>query len=570
MNFIELLLVFCISGDLVARTHGMNKNRDGEYIVKLVDDPHLVTKQYLEETLQLKVSEILPGKSHLIVVKVDNSKKKSLKTIKGHPLVKYIVPNKKIIRKTPKPFMLRNKSMFTDDDAFAKQWGLINVGQPRRSGVKGVEGVDINITKAWEYSASLGVPSEILVAVVDSGINYNHPDLKNNIWVNQLEKNGLAGKDDDQNGYVDDIYGYNFAYKNNDPMDDHGHGTHIAGIIGAQRNNSLGIAGISGNVKMMAIKWLNSHNQGYNSEAIKGVEYAIANGAKIINCSWGEEQEDFVDLENDPLKEVMVRAQQAGVLIVAAAGNEASTNDTAGMLPASYKLDNIISVAAINNGGKLVTPMNNEHPEVIWGSNYGKNSVHIAAPGYEVLSYAINELEEVDGTSMATPHVTGVASLIWGHDPQISAFEVRRRILTGARHRRSLRKLLITGGMLDAYSALANIDGAIDENDPINWESQVKKLSTPHQYPDNWQHTYKVKIPNAKKIAVHFVRFSFDSSDKVIFRDSNMNVLKEKILGTKVDIISPIATGDTLYIEIKTDQERHRYGFDIDMVYYKK
>lgn len=227
----------------------------------------------------------------------------------------------------------------------------------------------------------------------------------------------------------------NFISDNNDPMDDYGHGTHVAGIIGAAGNNGRGVSGISWNARIMPLKFISSEGYGVVSDGIEAIDYAVRNGARVINASFGS--------YNSSLSERLAidAARQAGVLFVAASGNNGSDNDTAPFYPASYDLDNIISVAASDANDSLA-PI----------SNYGRSSVHIAAPGGMVLSTIPGGYAYDTGTSMAAPMVSGAASLLLSHDPSLTYLQAKGRIL-GSADQISLP--IVTSGRLNAYRALA-------------------------------------------------------------------------------------------------------------------
>lgn len=277
-----------------------------------------------------------------------------------------------------------------NDPGLASTWGLSN----SRS-----VGVDIGAKQAWDF----GTSSSVVVAVIDSGIDYNHVDLAANIWRNTDEIAG-NGRDDDGNGYVDDIRGWNFVSDNNNPMDDNGHGTHIAGTIGAVGNNATGVAGINWSIQMMPLKFLARDGSGLLSDAIAAIDYARVNGAKIINASWGGG--GF----SSALQSAIQRFQNAGGIFVAAAGNEGSNNAVVASYPANYNLTNIVSVASSTSTDGLSS-----------FSNYGTN-VDIAAPGSNIYSTLPgNRYGSMSGTSMATPHVAGAMALLWGQNPSVTA-----------------------------------------------------------------------------------------------------------------------------------------------------
>lgn len=276
-----------------------------------------------------------------------------------------------------------------NDTNYASQWALENSND-----------ADIDAAQAWNY----GTSSSVVVAVIDTGIDYNHVDLASNIWTNSREVAG-NGVDDDRNGYTDDVRGWNFVSDNNNPMDDNGHGTHVAGTIGAVGNNGIGVSGIAWSVKVMALKFMDSTGSGMLSDAVAAIDYARANGAKIINASWGGG--GF----SSALQTAITRFQNAGGIFVAAAGNESSNNATTASYPANYS--GVISVAASTSSDTLAS-----------FSNYGTN-VDIAAPGQNIFSTIPgNRYASYSGTSMASPHVAGALALLWGQAPSLTATQL--------------------------------------------------------------------------------------------------------------------------------------------------
>jgi serine protease len=329
-----------------------------------------------------------------------------------------------------------------NDPSFADQYALRNTGQ---NGA--VPGADIHVTEAWELTT--GNPA-ITVAVIDTGIDYRHPDLAPNMWVNPGEvQNGL---DDDLNGYIDDIYGYDFADNDGDPMDDHYHGTHVAGTIGAVMDNEIGIAGVA-NVKLMALKIFNEGGLALTSDAINALNYAVENGALISNNSWGG------DGFSQAFQEAIAHSATAGHIFVAAAGNFGMNTDTTPFYPASYEGSNIVSVAATDIGDHIA-----------WFSNFGKTSVDLAAPGADILSTLptqqtfgmTNEGLTTDygtrsGTSMAAPHVSGVLALVKAQNPNWTSQQIIQQVLSSVDLQPSLTTRTVTGGRLNAARALGII-----------------------------------------------------------------------------------------------------------------
>lgn len=355
----------------------------------------------------------------------------SLESLQNDPNVEYVEPNYIV---TTLATSKRN-STGIKDARFEDQWGLNNTGKGGSIFSPAVKGEDINALKAWSITKG---SSDIKIAVIDTGIDYNHPDLKNQMWVNEGEIAG-NGIDDDNNGYVDDVYGYNFSAKNGDPRDGNGHGTHCAGVIGAE-HNSIGVAGVMANVKMIGVKFLSDSGSGETVDAIAAVNYAIERGVDIMSNSWGGGG------MSKALGEVIQAANDAGIVFVAAAGNEYSNNDRKATYPANYDIPNVISVAAFTQGGKKSS-----------FSNYGKTSVHVAAPGSKIMSTFKNGgYESLDGTSMAAPHVSGIVGLLLSQEPNMSPELVRERLIKTSTNNSKLDSTTVSGGRVDAYRALMN------------------------------------------------------------------------------------------------------------------
>ncbi len=336
------------------------------------------------------------------------------------------------------------------DPLFQNQWGMLDIG----------------VLQAWKVTT--GSP-EMIVAVIDTGVDYTHEDLLPNMWRNtkEIPDNGL---DDDQNGYVDDIVGWDFVSKDNKPYDlatdnpldllkgdaNPGHGTHCAGNVAAKLNNKLGIAGVAPNVKIMGLRFISEKGSGTTADAILAIRYAVDNGAQILSNSWGGEGQDDGSPENLALKEAIQYSVDKGTLFVVAAGNGRSgrgyNNDTDAnpIYPASYSFDNIITVAALDSSDRLAS-----------FSNFGATKVHIGAPGVKVYSttpangYSDTIIDKLgfkatwDGTSMAAPHVAGAAALYWSAHPQASYKEVRAALLRSVKKITSLNGKVSSEGKLD-------------------------------------------------------------------------------------------------------------------------
>ncbi|MBP8261414.1 MAG: S8 family serine peptidase [Verrucomicrobia bacterium] len=325
-------------------------------------------------------------------------------------------------------FLVQTAAVIPNDPAFVNQWGLFSSTD-----------ADINGPEAWDVS--VGDPA-VVVAIIDTGVQWNHPDLAANIFVNAIELNGSPGIDDDGNGYVDDIHGWDFYAGDSDPMDESGHGTHVAGIVGAAGNNGMGVAGTQWRARILPLRFIGP-NGGYVSDAIEAVEYAVAMGARISNNSWGSSS------YSSALESAISKAGGKGHLFVAAAGNSGLDADKSPFYPACYPLDSIVSVAAV--GQTLLRAS---------FSNYGAQSVDLGAPGVSIYSTLRGSTYgSMSGTSMASPHVAGVAALVLATMPDASVATIRDRLFATVRPLASLQGVTVTGGMVDAAAAVAGIGG---------------------------------------------------------------------------------------------------------------
>lgn len=317
-------------------------------------------------------------------------------------------------------------------------WGLQNTGQ-----LGGVAGADINVIRAWDLTQG---DTNLVVAVIDTGVNYNHQDLRGQMWRNPDEIPG-NNLDDDNNGIIDDIFGIDAILDSGDPLDDDGHGSHVAGTVGAAANN-FDHVGVIWKVRIMALRFLGA-NGGTISDGIQCINYALSKRVKLSNNSWGGG--GF----SQALYDAIDAARIQGHLFVAAAGNDGSDNDTIPAYPASYDLDNIISVAALDRRDQIAV-----------FSNYGLTSVDIGAPGVEIFSTwmgATNAYNTIQGTSMACPHVCGAAALSWSSDLNAPYSEVRDRILQSAVPIPALAGKTTTGGRLNVFGSMGgNVDGILE------------------------------------------------------------------------------------------------------------
>lgn len=312
-----------------------------------------------------------------------------------------------------------------NDPRYSTQWGLNNTGANG-----GVAGADIDAELAWNYNTGTG---KTIVAVLDSGIDYNHPDLAANMWKNGGEIPG-NGVDDDKNGYADDVYGYDFD-GSSDPMDTGGHGTHVAGIIGAVGNNGIGVSGIAWKTQLMALK------SGTYGSIIEGIDYAVKNNAKVVNMSFV-----ITAAIGDPFNVAIQNAGKSGVIFTCSAGNTGADNDVIDHFPSDFPEVNVIAVAATTNRDTLAS-----------FSNYGLTSVDLGAPGEGIWStfpVAMGSYESQDGTSMAAPHVAGALVVLMDQSPGLTVQEYVDKLLKNVDPIPALAGKTVTGGRLNLFNAL--------------------------------------------------------------------------------------------------------------------
>lgn len=324
----------------------------GEVLVKFKPSADTSTIQKLHEAIAASPRKAIP-KAGVVRIKLpeDVSVEAAVKHYTKSPQVEYAEPN----------YIYRASSLFPSDPFFANLWGLHNIGQ-----TGGTSDADIDAPEAWSVTTG---SSSIVIAVIDTGIDYNHPDLAPNIWTNLPESAGTPGVDDDGNGYVDDIHGWDFVDDDGDPFDYNGHGTHVAGTIAAKGDNGMGITGVMWSARVMPLRFLGASGAGDTAAAVEAVYYAVDNGARVINASWGGG--GF----SRALYDALAYALGKEVLFVAAAGNQGNDNDLSSFYPCGYDLPNVICVAATDH-----------RDELAWFSNYGTKKVHLGAPGVSIFS----------------------------------------------------------------------------------------------------------------------------------------------------------------------------------------
>jgi len=383
----------------------------------------------------------------LVKLPPDVNVENALKLYNGNEGIMHARPN----------YIVRAYTTSPNDLLFYYLWGMHNTGQahPKDGGgtIYGTPDADIDALETWGMSNN----SDIIVAVIDTGADYTHPDLAMNMWFNETEFYGEPEVDDDENYQYDDIYGTNYLVSGGDPLDDRYHGTHCAGIIGAIGNNDEGVTGICWNTRLMILKFLDKNGNGDVAHAIACIEYALSKGAKVLSNSWGGPGYD------PDLEEAIINAGNEGVLFIAAAGNKQMDLDNERpAYPASYDCNNIITVMATDSDDSKSS-----------FSNYGLISVDLAAPGsdifstfpsfltdamyqYQLLGYDLSTYyETISGTSMACPHVAGACALVWAANPTLTHLEVKQIIMDSVDPLDALDGKCVTGGRLNLQKALA-------------------------------------------------------------------------------------------------------------------
>lgn len=418
-------------GELQKKTESFAQNR---ILVKFKKGVSEKEKETLKNKLELKtLKKYSSFGGELVGIRKSEKIESAVHKLMNDSKVEYAEPD----------YFLR-PDVLVNDPGFNNLWGLNSASD-----------IDIDAPEAWNITTGSG---DIVVGIIDTGIDINHPDLAQNIWTNPGEVPG-DGIDNDGNGYIDDIHGWDFYNNDNtvfDPADGDSHGTHVAGTIAALANNSLGVVGVSPGIKIMPLKFLGSGG-GYTSDAISAIEYAKKMGIKVTNNSWGgggysSSLRDAINSFNG--------------LFVAAAGNDTANTDLSPHYPSSYDCSNIISVAALESSGGLA-----------YFSNFGASTVDIGAPGdYIYSTIPGSSYGNKSGTSMAAPHVTGVAALILSINPSLNPIQVGDIIKQSSVPTASLMGKTSTGGMVNAFNAVTAIKGAgpyVASSSPLQNEKEV-------------------------------------------------------------------------------------------------
>ncbi len=540
------IVLSVVAGMAGANAADFAKHVPGEIIVKL--KPGVSAQNFLSKkgfsTFGLTASrEIKLSYQKLNVFKVQEGEKSltgAIAALKSNPEVEYAEPNyiysaavmpkeksfaQKRLEKSP---FAETLSATPDDPSFGQLWGLRNTGSNEPQGKAGVEGADVNAMKAWDITKGA---RNIRIAIIDTGIDYNHPDLKAN---------------------VDKEHGYNFANDSKDAMDDNGHGTHCAGTIGALHDNKVGVAGVMSEVTMIPVKFLDAGGSGTLEAAVKSIDYATNLNVDLMSNSWGGGG------RSEALYEAIQRAADKGIIFTAAAGNSSSNNDSTPSYPASYDVANVVSVAALTAQNDLA-----------YFSSYGRNSVHIAAPGHNILSTVKGGGYEImSGTSMATPHVSGVLGLLLSKEGRMPFAQMRERLTMTGVPVAALRGKTQTASRIDAYNLLT--DTRPERSGPRNDGWTLVKLDqtfeSEHPYKENSNVSRTLTFPGAKYVRVKVAKFDLESGyDYVRMADAAGNTV-EKVSGTGENYTTDYIEGNTVQLNFISDRSINKWGFKIESV----
>ncbi len=483
--------------------------------------------------------EIKLSYGKLSVLKVANEKSltNTIEALKNNPDVVYAEPNfiytaavmpkeKNVAHKRLEKSPFNDFSAATPDDpSFGQLWGLKNTGSNEPNGKAGVEGADVNALKAWDITKG---SHNVRIAIIDTGVDYTHPDLKGN---------------------VDSEHGYNFVNNTKDAMDDNGHGTHCAGTIGALHDNKVGVAGVMADVTIIPVKFLDAEGSGTLEAAVQAIDYATSQNVDLMSNSWGGGG------YSQALFDSIQAAANKGIIFTAAAGNSTSNNDTTPSYPASYAIPNIVSVAALTAQNDLA-----------YFSSYGRNSVHIAAPGHNILSTLKGGGYEVmSGTSMATPHVSGVLGLLLAKEGRMPFDVMKERLTMTSVPVAALRGKTQTAGRIDAYNLLT--DTRPERSGPKNDAWREVKLDqvfeSAHPYLENSNVAKSFKFPGAKYVRVKVAKFDLEKGYDYVQVADAAGATVEKVTGTGENYTTDYVTGDTVQLNFISDRSINKWGYQI-------
>lgn len=415
-------------------------------------------------------------------------------------------------------------------DFYEKQWNMSNRLSVNPWGIPVRTPGDIAIESIW--AQGFQGSHEMIVAVIDSGVDIHHPDLSGNIFTNEGEIPG-NGIDDDQNGYVDDRHGWNFVSQSPDVSDPIGHGTHIAGVIGARGDNDFGVRGVNWKVTILPLVYLDKDSSGNLANSIAAIHYAVEMGAKVINASWG-------GTSPDALREAIQWAASKGVLFVCSSGNDGENLDVYPYYPSSFGIDNMIVVGS-----------SNFDDAVTGDSNWGRRTVDILAPGIEIPSTLPNgRYGYMSGTSMSTPHVAGAAALLWSLHPDWTYKDVKKALLKSSKVQPSYLNRVREGRLDVQAAALGKTNEKIDPN-PVTWMAKEEARSLSYDKAGSYAETFQV--PAAKLLRLRIKDLDLRSGKQRLVIEDKDGLPLEKIISSATEITTNVVYGETLTLRFILD-----------------
>ena len=524
----------------------------GEIVVRLKEEKglradHLVAHQALAASLAAQhglqtslVRAFRTDSSYSKIVLVDKTKTdEAIKALQADPRVKYAEKN-----------VIYHALDLPNDTDFGKLWGMNNTGQADKDGQVGTPGADIDVARVWS-TGKTGSKS-IVVAVIDTGVNLTHPDLKDQIYTNTAETDG-DGVDNDGNGFIDDVHGWNFADKNNNANDNNGHGSHCSGTIGGTGNNGVGVAGVNWHVSILPVKFLDANGSGSLEAGVEAINYATKMNVNIMSNSWGC---GSADCNMQAMADAITAAKAKGILFVAAAGNSSADNDSGPNYPSNYPIDNVLAVAATDNQDNLA-----------WFSNYGKTMVHVAAPGVNIYSTVLNGgYDTYSGTSMATPHVAGIAALLMSADSTLTYSEIKRRLIATSVPVAGLRSKVAARGRVSTYNALMDIETPNTDPAESQWQDVANVTESVHPYVNNTSVGYPISVPGAKYVRVVFEKIDVEPRYDFVTVETPTGGEVSRFTGALANQTSDFVPGTDLVIRLRADTSVPGWGFKVAKV----
>lgn len=528
----------------------------GEIIVKLKDAPSGIRSATAVRALHSSLSrfnvqsiDLFKTDASLAQVKIasDAQVTDAISALNSNPNVEYAEPN----------YVLHHFGETYDetkpnDVEFDKLWGMLNVGQVdpgTKGGTAGVAGADINVMPLW--AKGITGSKSMVIAIIDTGVNYKHADLAANVFTNPGESGDgkeTNGVDDDGNGFIDDVHGWDFANRKANGLDDHGHGSHCAGTIGGAGNNGLGVTGVNWAISILPVKFLSKTGGGSAAGAIESINYARLMKVKIMSNSWGGGG------YSKALEDAIKATKDAGILFVAAAGNDSKNNDGSPTYPATYNVDNIVSVAAIDNRSRIAK-----------FSSFGAKTVHVSAPGVNILSSTLEDKYEVySGTSMATPHVTGAAALLWSANPNLTYAEIKDRLIKTSQPVYGLASRSVSQGRINMVNLFDNVvPTPLPMPDAAKWVDQAASAESAHPYTNGLDTTVTLKAEGAKFIRVVFEKVELERNYDFVKLEDAKGEVYGQLTGSGTNVMSDWVVGDTVVLRLTTDESGVGYGFKV-------